>query len=68
MIRGLVEQLYNKTIAQQIRIQYGGSAKPSNTAELMSQPDVDGLLIGGASLKASDFAAMIKASIQAKCK
>jgi triosephosphate isomerase len=68
MIRGLVEKLYNKTIAQQIRIQYGGSAKPSNTAELMSQPDVDGLLIGGASLKASDFAAMIKAGVQAKCK
>lgn len=68
MIRGLVEQLYNKTIAQQIRIQYGGSAKPSNTAELMSQPDVDGLLIGGASLRAADFAAMIKASIEAKRK
>jgi triosephosphate isomerase len=68
MIRDLLAKLYNKEIAQQLRIQYGGSAKPSNTAELMTQPDVDGLLIGGASLKASDFAAMIKTSIQVKCK
>lgn len=64
MIRGLIARMYNKTIADAIRIQYGGSAKPANTAELMSQPDVDGLLIGGASLKAADFAAMIKASMK----
>jgi triosephosphate isomerase len=68
MIRDLLAKLYNKEIAQQLRIQYGGSAKPANTAELMAQPDVDGLLIGGASLKASDFAAMINTSIQVKCK
>jgi triosephosphate isomerase len=61
MIRGLLEELYGKDIAQAMRIQYGGSAKPSNTAELMSQPDVDGLLVGGAGLKVDDFAAMIKA-------
>ncbi len=64
MIRGLLEKMYSKQIAQQLRIQYGGSAKPSNTAELMAQPDVDGLLIGGASLKASDFAAMIKTAMK----
>jgi len=64
MIRGLISKMYNKTIADAMRIQYGGSAKPANTAELMSQPDVDGLLIGGASLKAGDFAAMIKASMK----
>jgi triosephosphate isomerase len=64
MIRGLLEKMYNKQIAQQLRIQYGGSAKPSNTAELMAQPDVDGLLIGGASLKASDFVAMIKTAMK----
>ncbi len=64
MIRGLIAKMYNKTIADALRIQYGGSAKPSNTAELMSQPDVDGLLIGGASLKAADFAAMIKTSMK----
>lgn len=60
MIRGLVAELYNEDIAQKIRIQYGGSAKPNNTAELMSQPDVDGLLVGGASLKVEDFSAMVK--------
>lgn len=61
MIRGLLGELYGEDIAQTLRIQYGGSAKPSNTVELMSQPDVDGLLIGGASLKVEDFAAMVKA-------
>jgi triosephosphate isomerase len=56
----LLTELYGKDIAQSLRIQYGGSAKPGNTAELMSQPDVDGLLVGGASLKVEDFAAMVK--------
>lgn len=60
MIRGLLAELYGNDIAQAIRIQYGGSAKPGNTAELMAQPDVDGLLVGGASLKVEDFAAMVK--------
>jgi triosephosphate isomerase len=60
MIRGLLADLYGSEIAQLIRIQYGGSAKPGNTAELMAQPDVDGLLVGGASLKVEDFAAMVK--------
>jgi len=68
MIRGLLAKLYDKQIARQLRIQYGGSAKPANTAELMVQPDVDGLLIGGASLKASDFVAMVNTSIQVKCR
>lgn len=61
MIRSLLAELYNEDVAAKIRIQYGGSAKPSNTAELMAQPDVDGLLVGGASLKVDDFAAMVKA-------
>ena len=60
MIRGLLAEMYGNEIAQLIRIQYGGSAKPGNTAELMAQPDVDGLLVGGASLKIEDFAAMVK--------
>jgi triosephosphate isomerase len=60
MIRGLLTDMYGKNIARSLRIQYGGSAKPDNTAELMSQPDVDGLLVGGASLKVADFAAMVK--------
>jgi triosephosphate isomerase len=66
MIRQLIGGMYNKDFAAQIRIQYGGSAKPDNAAVLMSQPDVDGLLVGGASLKADDFAAMIKAAAEAK--
>lgn len=45
-----------------VRIQYGGSVKPGNAAELMSQPDIDGALVGGASLKAEDFAAIVKAA------
>ncbi len=60
MIRGLLAELYGNEIAQAIRIQYGGSAKPGNTAELMAQPDVDGLLVGGAALKVEDFATMVK--------
>jgi len=60
MIRGLLAEMYGEDIAQTLRIQYGGSAKPGNTAELMRQPDVDGLLVGGASLKVEDFAAMVK--------
>jgi len=61
MIRGLLGEMYDATVAARTRIQYGGSAKPANTAELMANPDVDGLLVGGASLKVDDFAAMIKA-------
>ena len=60
MIRGLISELYNEDIASKMRIQYGGSAKPNNASELMSQPDVDGLLVGGASLKVEDFSAMVK--------
>jgi triosephosphate isomerase (TIM) len=62
-IRQLLGKLYDKQLAQQTRIQYGGSVKPSNAKELMSQPDIDGLLIGGASLKAEDFVAIVEASI-----
>jgi triosephosphate isomerase len=60
MIRNLLARMYGNALAESLRIQYGGSAKPANTAELMAQPDVDGLLIGGASLKVEDFAAMVK--------
>jgi triosephosphate isomerase len=62
-IRQLLAKMYDKQLAQQTRIQYGGSVKPSNAKELMLQPDIDGLLIGGASLKAEDFVAIIEASI-----
>jgi triosephosphate isomerase len=59
-IRKLIEKLYDKEIAASLRIQYGGSMKPENARELLAQSDVDGGLIGGASLKASDFAGIVK--------
>jgi len=62
-IRGLLAQIYDNEISQKIRIQYGGSVKPENAAELMAQPDIDGALVGGASLKVEDFVAIIKAAI-----
>jgi len=61
-IRALLADLYSDEIAQQIRIQYGGSVKPANIAELISQPDIDGALVGGASLKADSFSAIVNAS------
>jgi triosephosphate isomerase (TIM) len=57
-IRGLVAKLYSKAEAEAIRILYGGSVKPDNVKGLMSQPDIDGALVGGASLKPDSFAAV----------
>jgi triosephosphate isomerase (TIM) len=62
-IRGLLVKIFDETVARRVRIQYGGSVKPSNARELMSQPDVDGALVGGASLEARSFADIIKNSI-----
>jgi triosephosphate isomerase len=62
-IRALLVKLFDETVARRVRIQYGGSVKPSNARELMSQPDVDGALVGGASLEARSFADIIKNSI-----
>ena len=62
-IRKLLRELAS-SVADQIRVQYGGSVKPDNAAELMAQPDVDGALVGGASLKASDFVAIVKGAIR----
>lgn len=58
-IRSVVEKLYNKEVSENIRIQYGGSVKPSTIKEQMSKEHIDGGLIGGASLKAEDFAAIV---------
>ena len=63
LIRKLLGQMYDASLAEEIRILYGGSVKPGNAAELMDQKDVNGLLVGGASLKADDFLAIIQASI-----
>ena len=61
-IRKLLGQIYDEKTAEEIRILYGGSVKPGNAAELMGQKDIDGVLVGGASLKADDFLAIIKAA------
>ena len=61
-IRGALHRMYGPDVAQVVRIQYGGSVKPSNAAELFRRDDIDGGLIGGASLKAEDFAAIVKAA------
>ena len=65
-IRELVKSLSARHVAEATRIQYGGSVKPANAAELMSQPDVDGALVGGASLEVASFAAICKAAQGAK--
>jgi len=62
-IRGVLGKMFDETVARRVRIQYGGSVKPSNARELMSQPDVDGALVGGASLETRSFADIIKNSI-----
>ncbi len=62
-IRQLLETLFTKTVARRVRIQYGGSVKPSNARELMALPDVDGALVGGASLEVRSFGDIIKNSI-----
>ena len=61
-IRETVAAVYGEDAAGAMTIQYGGSMKPGNAAELVAQPDVDGGLIGGASLKPEDFAAIVKAA------
>ncbi len=62
-IRAILREL-GGSVAEAIRIQYGGSVKPENAAELMSQADVDGALVGGASLKAKDFLAIVKGALR----
>ena len=62
-IRRVLAELSDESVAKRIRIQYGGSVKPSNAHELMSQPDVDGALVGGASLELRSFTDIVKNSI-----
>jgi triosephosphate isomerase len=59
-IRGLLQGLYNQEVAEATRILYGGSVKPNNVDGLMAQSDIDGALVGGASLKAEDFIRIVK--------
>lgn len=58
-IRATLANIYDQNTANKIRIQYGGSVKPGNIKELMAQPEIDGALVGGASLDANDFLALI---------
>jgi triosephosphate isomerase len=61
-LRRWLASRYNPAIAEATRILYGGSVKPDNAEALLGQPDVDGALVGGASLKAADFLAIIRAA------
>ena len=62
-IRKVLVSLFDEAVARRVRIQYGGSVKPANARELMSLPDVDGALVGGAALEARSFADIVKNSI-----
>lgn len=59
-IRKLYTEIYGKDAAESVRILYGGSVKPDNVSEIMRQPDIDGALVGGASLKADDFIKLVR--------
>jgi len=61
-IRKLLSQIFNEGIASNIKILYGGSVKPSNSAELMSEKEIDGALVGGASLEADSFAEIVRSA------
>ena len=63
LIRKLLGEMYDGQLAEEIRILYGGSVKPGNVKELMAQQDIDGSLVGGASLRADNFLAIIRASV-----
>ena len=62
-IRGWIAAKFDDTTARRVRIQYGGSVKPSNARELMSQPDIDGALVGGASIDAHSFIEIVRNSL-----
>ena len=64
-IRGTIAELYDEATAQAVRVQYGGSVKPSNVAEFMSHPDIDGALVGGASLK-PDFVDLVRIAAETR--
>ena len=65
-IRKTLRDLYGETVADAVRIQYGGSVKPENMLEYMSQPDIDGALVGGASLKVEAFTKLVELAAEAK--
>jgi triosephosphate isomerase len=66
-IRGTIAQLYDEATAQAVPVQYGGSVKPANVAEFMTHPDIDGALVGGASLK-PDFVELVRIAAETKAR
>jgi triosephosphate isomerase (TIM) len=66
IIRSVAAQLYDDTVASQMRIQYGGSVTSANTAEFIGQPEIDGALVGGASLKAAEFIGIVEQTAKIK--
>ena len=66
LIRHVVSQLYGEQFAQNLRLQYGGSVTSTNIAEFISQPEIDGALVGGASLKATEFLGIVEQTANAK--
>jgi triosephosphate isomerase len=62
-LRKIIGQRYNNLIADMVRLQYGGSVKPENAAELLKQPDIDGALVGGASLKVDQFLGIVAGAL-----
>lgn len=66
VIRGTLAGLYNEETAQAVRIQYGGSTNAGNIADFMAHPDIDGALVGGASLKAGEFVEMVRTAARVK--
>jgi triosephosphate isomerase len=66
VVRGSLAELYDDDVAQAIRIQYGGSVKPKNAEEFLGEAEIDGALVGGASLKAEDFAAIVRVGVETR--
>ncbi|HEY8291150.1 MAG TPA: triose-phosphate isomerase, partial [Thermomicrobiales bacterium] len=64
LIRTTVEECYGAPTAEGVRVQYGGSVSGRNAAALMAQPEIDGALVGGASLRADEFAAIVRAAVE----
>jgi triosephosphate isomerase (TIM) len=66
VVRATLSEIYGASVANAVRIQYGGSVKGSNALELMGKPNIDGALVGGASLNAAEFVSIVKSASQAK--
>lgn len=65
-IRSALAEMYGDEVTRAVRVQYGGSVKPANVAEFMALPDIDGALVGGASLKVDDFVGIVRITAQVK--